>query len=88
MVPCQRGFILNGRSIGFHPRTQINQYVFSHNSGSESIIFRRIIVIVLFFRCKHQKVQNNELKLNKQHTKNRTQLSGRALKCYTYLVAR
>ena len=40
------------------------------------------------FRCQHQKVQNNELKLDEQHAKNRNQLSGRALKCHFHRVAR
>ena len=39
---------------------------------------------IIIFRWKHQKVQNNELKLDKQYTKNMTQLSGSALKCHIY----
>ena len=43
----------------------------------------------VIFTCECQKVQNNELKLDKQHTKynNISQLSGHALKCYIHRVA-
>ena len=57
----------------------IGKYLLSHRLSIRQII---IYCFSIIFGCERQKVQIKELKLDKQHQTNMTQLSGCALKSY------
>ena len=68
----------------------VGKYLLSLRRGKYSLICtepKANDCFSMIFTCEHQKEQNNDLELNKEHTENMTQLSGHILKCYIHRVA-